>query len=144
MSSDIFTDAESDSFGKLSRINSAGLVNSVLSNLWSDFFRHFRDGKYLSANSDLDCIWTILGGEKGVETDGTQSAYLKVEKRLFDSGALQDSIVITGFGKISEEQKNKFSQHKKILLEKSLFLRRLQNKQGKGTAYDDGEDEDFE
>lgn len=136
---------DSDSFGKLSKINSAGLVNSTLSNLWTDFFRHFRDGKYLSANNDLDCIWTILGGEKNDDLNKEhEKLFMVLEEKLSTSGILEDSLQVRGFAKVSDEQIKKFLKHKGLLLQKSLFLRRLQNKQGKGTAYNDGDDEDFE
>lgn len=142
---DNFDDSPSiDEFGKLSRINSAGLVNSTLSNLWSDFFRHFRDGKYLSSNSDLDCIWTILGGEKGIEESETEDDYFKIEEKLKESGNLRDSLEVRGFGKVDDTQLGIMIKQKSIMLKKALFLRRLQNSQGKGTAYNDGEDEDFE
>jgi hypothetical protein len=133
-----------DDFGKLSKINSAGLVNSQLSNLWLEFFRHYKEGKFLSANSDLDCLWTILGGEKTIEGSNEEISYFKIEGKLNQNGKLKDSLEIRGFGNIDEKQLDILNVQKGILLEKSLFLRRLQNKQGKGTAYNDGDDEDSE
>ena len=135
---------ENEVFGKLSKINSAGLTNSTINNLWVDFFRHFRDGKFLSANSDLDCIWTILGGEKGIESSSIENDYKSIETELGKNGALKDQITTNGFEKINNEEYVKFAKNKKVLLKKALFLRRLQNQQGKGTAYLDGDDEDFD
>ena len=128
----------------LSKINSAGLVNSALHNLWLDFFRHFRRGQYMSANSDLDCVWTILGGEKGMDGSTEEKNYFNMEKELSISGGLVDSVEVNGFDKIKSEHLNKLMKHKSLLLKKSLFLRRLQNEQGKGTAYYDGDDEDLD
>lgn len=123
-----------------SKINSAGLVNITLNNLWVEYFKDFRDGKFLSANNDLDCIWTILGGD--VEEDGTvEKDYKKIEKDLSESGSLQDIIEIQGFGKVSEEQIRKLCKQKGLLQKKAVFLRRLQNKQGKGSAYEDNADD---
>ena len=133
-----------DSFGKLSKINSAGIINSTLGNLWNDFFRHFRDGRYLSANNDLDCIWTIHGGEKKVEGSEEERSYFLNEKDLSKSGNLQNSISIRGFGEVSDKELNKLIEHKGLLLKKALILRRLQNKQGKGTAYTDEDEGDFD
>ena len=133
--------SDSDNFGKISRINSAGLVNSTLSNLWNDFFGHFKKGQYLSANNDLDCIWTILGGENGIEGKTIENNYKLIELKLSKSGSLQDSIKQIGFNLIDEKQVEKFQNQKKILIEKSLFLRRLMNSQGKGTAYDEDDEE---
>ena len=138
-------DDKLECFGKVSKINSAALVNSTLNNLWIDFFRHYRAGQYLSANSDLDCIWTILGGEKGMDKDSTkETEYQKLEESLSRSGSLQDSLEVKGFGKITPEQLKKFVSHKSIILKKSVFLRRLQNSQGKGTAYYNEDEGDFD
>lgn len=142
----------SDDFGKVSKINSAGLVNQTLNDLWKDYFRHYRSGQYLAANSDLDCIWTILGGEK-VKKEKKEddkkpitphAEYAGIEKKIIASGRLRDSFEVRGFGKISKEQLDKASQQKILLQEKALFLRTLQNKQGKGTAYLDEDEGDFD
>ncbi len=127
--------------GNISKINSAGLVNLTLNNLWVDFFRDFRNGKYLSANNDLDCIWTILGGDlKDDNNDDKKQTenYKTIETELNNSGLLRNSLEVKGFGSVGDEQLKLLSKQKGILLKKSLFLRKLQNKQGKGTAYDDG------
>lgn len=141
---DDFSAEIGNDFGKLSKINSAALVNSTLSNLWLDFFRHFRAGKYLAANSDMDCIWTILGGEKDIEKNDIETNYLSIEEGLRKSGTLRDSIEVAGFGEVDEAQLIKIAKQKDILLKKSIFLRRLQNSQGKGTAYHDGDDEELD
>lgn len=128
----------------LSKINSAGLVNSTISNLWNDFFRHYRNGEFLSANADLDCLWTIFGGEKGMDGTESEEKYNLIEQELSSSGRLKDSLEITGFNKVGLEQIKTFGKHKEILMNKSLFLRRLMNEQGKGTAYQSGDDEETE
>lgn len=135
---------ETTSNEQISKINSAALVNITLTNLWNDNFRHFRLGKFLSANSDLDCIWTILGGEKNIKGTSTEKEYNKIEKRLSETGNVVDSIQTKGFNTISKDQLTRFSKQKDIILEKALFLRRLQNTQGKGTAYYDGSEEDMD
>jgi len=135
-------DTGSDDFGKLSKINSAQLVNSMLHNLWLDFFRHIREPDYNSANLDLDCIWTILGGEK--ESDDRKEAetnYKNVQGKILNLG---EETIKTGFSKPTTKDIVRYANYKKILMEKALLLRRLQNQQGKGTAYGYGEDEEFE
>ena len=131
-------------FGKLSKINSAGLVNSQLSNLWLDFFRHYRHGEYLSANSDLDCIWTILGGEKGMAESVEEVEYFTIEGELSKTGILKDNLDVKGFGKIDDKEVQRIIVQKGKLLKKAMFLRRLQNQQGKGTAYSRGNEDDFD
>ena len=137
-------DSGSDDFGKLSNFNSAGLINSTLSNLKLDFFRHYRDGKYLSANADLDCIWTILGGEKDIIGSNAEVEYDRIELEIVKAGSLTNGLEIKGFGKVDDDQLKKYAIQKKVLIKKSLFLNRLQNKQGKGTAYPDEDEGDFD
>ena len=139
---DNFDEQETDSFGKLSKINSAVIVNITLNDLWVDFFKHFRAGKFLSANNDLDCIWTILGGEKDIEGKTIEEEYTQIQKKLGKISPLLNSIPTSGFNKVPELIEKLLRIQKKILSEKSLFLRRLQNEQGKGTAYHEG-DEDY-
>ena len=132
------TNSEAD-FGKLSKINSAGLVNSTLSNLWTDFFRHIRDSRFADANNDLDCIWTILGGERGIEGEDDEEDYQGIQtkiKNLEIPPIMKDEPTLKDIAR--------YALCRKILMEKSLLLRRLQNKQGKGTAYHDGDEEDAE
>ena len=130
--------------GGFSKINSAGIVNVTLNNLWIDFYRHYRSGQYLSANSDLDCIWFILGGEKSVIDSDEEKAYFTIEKQLALSGEIRNSLEAKGFDKVNPVQVQAFKVQKPLLGEKALFLRRLQNIQGKGTAYWDGSDEEAE
>lgn len=128
--------------GELSKVNSAGLINSTIINLRQDFYRHFRQGKYLSANADLDCIWTILGGEINIEKEQTE--YQNIEKGLYDSGKLQDGFTSLGFQKVTPDQIEKFNKQKPLLLKKAIFLQKLQNSQGKGSAYRNKDDDDMD
>lgn len=130
---------ENVSDGVTSKINAAGLINLTTNNLWVDFYNDFRKGKYLSANNDLDCIWTILGGEKGVEKSPEEEAYNEIEKELKETGSLSNGISTKGFEDINPKFILRQSRQKRTLLKKALFLRRLQNEQGKGTAYEKGE-----
>lgn len=133
-----------EEFGKLSKINSAGLVNSTLSNLWLEYFRHYRTGQFLNANSDLDCIWTILGGEKGIEGEITEKKYKVIECRLIQTGNLSNTTERKGFDKVNPDVILRKGKQKLIITEKAVFLRRLMNKQGKGTAYTNEDEGDFD
>lgn len=136
---------ETEPESRESKINSAGIINISLNNLWLDFFRHYRQGQYRSAHSDLDCIWTILGGEEGIEGSEDEEGYLKIETELAKSGELVDSLEIKGFGsKLTHEQIVKFNNQKLTLKREALYLRRLQNSQGMGKAYADFSDEEAE
>lgn len=132
------TNFEDDANKALSKINSAAIVNITLNELYKDFFRHYRDGKFLSANNDLDCIWTILGGEKGVEGTDVEKDYIKIDSKV---KAFKDNLPTIGFGKVNRSHVFNLGNQKQILMEKALFLRRLLNAQGKGTAYHSAEED---
>ena len=48
---------------KTSKLNSGGLINLRLDELWKDAHKHSRLGLYSLWNADLDCIWSELAGE---------------------------------------------------------------------------------
>lgn len=127
---------------KLSKINSAILINFTLNNLWTDSFRHMKAGKFIDWNNDLDAIWIIIGGEPYIQNSDIEIEYIKINEELIKYGELTNEIKINGFGKIPDSEKIKRAKQKAILMKKALFLRRLQNEQGKGTAYID-ETEDY-
>jgi len=127
----------------LSKINSAHIVNVTLNELWKDYFRHYKARKYQDANMDLDCIWTVLGGEKGVKGSTIDKEYFDMEMKIAQTGKIYN-----GEGKklLSDEPPKEYyitiRKQMLYLQEKALFLRRLQNEQGKGSAYHDA-DEDY-
>ena len=124
---------------KISRINSAGLINSILENLWRESYTAMANGDYLKWNSKLDSIWTILGGD--CDNGGEEDIKInKINLGVYEIGSLK-SKAGNGF---SEKNNPNNSLQYQLLLRKSLFLRRLQNKQGKGTAYQNDDDDDID
>jgi hypothetical protein len=128
-----------DEENKTSKINSAGLINSTLEKLWIECYTAMANGNYSLWNIKLDSIWSILGGDckKGSDEDNSIN---KINLEIYNAGNLKGKMGI-GFGK--KENPNN-ALHYQLLLQKNLFLRRLQNSQGKGTAYDTGDKDDFE
>ncbi len=124
---------------KMSRINSAGLINITLENLWKDCFNAVSVGKLNLWNTKLDAIWMILGGDV-VEDSPEDKEINKMDLEIYELGSLKPGASV-GFKKSSNE--NSTTQYQ-LLKKKSLFLRRLQNKQGKGTAYQSDDDFDFD
>lgn len=124
---------------KLSRINAAGLINSTLENLWKDCYSAMAKGNYLLWNTKLDSIWAILGGDckEGDDEDKNMS---KINLKIYENGDFKTKI---GSGFLEKNNPNNAIQYQ-LLLRKSLFLRRLQNKQGKGTAYINEDEDDFD
>lgn len=122
---------------KVSKINAAGLMNLTIKRLWDNFYEHFRAVKYNECNRDLDCLWVELGGD---EEDNSEAAknyasidmevaanYCKIPERK-------------GFATVKNEHIPIMAKQYRLLMKKAIFLRRLQNKQGKGTAYLDDSD----
>lgn len=124
---------------KSSRINAAGIINITLENLWRDTYSAMAKGDYLLWNTKLDSIWAILGGDVKDGSDDDLN-FSKINIKLYESGSLKSKV---GEGFAKKSNPNNSVQYQ-ILLKKSLFLRRLQNSQGKGTAYETGDDYDFE
>ncbi len=126
---------------KISRINAAGIINVTLENLWKDVFNSLSQGNLVIWNRKLDCIWSILGGDVK-EGDNNDKEMKALNERIYSTGSLNHKR--TGFKKIEEDESTKMSMQYILLNEKNLFLRRLQNKQGKGTAYQRDDDDDFD
>jgi hypothetical protein len=126
---------------KLSKINSAGLINLTLENLFKEAYYYLVQGDFVKWNRKLDSIWCILGGDVEPNAEDEKN-FLKLEEQLYATGPLGKKTL--GFKKAGDDLKNSSAQQYLILRNKSLFLRRLQNKQGKGTAYYDSSDDDFE
>jgi hypothetical protein len=126
---------------KTSRINAAGIINISLENLWRDAYSALSKGNLVLWNRKLDSIWIILGGDvkKGSEED---IKYDKMDLQLYLTGSLNHKTI--GFEKHTPNESINMAKQYLLLKEKSLFLRRLQNSQGKGTAYLDERDDDFD
>lgn len=137
-----YLNIDSEAPQALSKINSAALINFRMDAIIKDANRHARAGQYMKWNDDLDCLWWEVGSdvkEGSPEEDRFKELDKKVIEALSDSPSLKQ-----GFERYSPEDLSKLAKQKIALKEKALFIRRLINRQGKGTAYDDGEDEDFE
>jgi hypothetical protein len=97
-------------------------------------------GDLVTWNRKLDALWLILGGDT---TDTLiDDEFNKIDLQLHTTGSLKYKK--TGFQIPTDSESGIKAVQYLILRKKSLFLRRLQNKQGKGTAYDTGNDYDIE
>lgn len=126
---------------KVSRINSAGIINVTLENLWKETYQAMAKADLVTWNRKLDAIWCILGGDV---KDGEQpdKDFNAIDLKIHETGALSHNKV--GFGFKTDSDKDKSSLQYVLLRRKSLFLRRLQNSQGKGTAYATNDEDDFD
>ena len=117
--------------------------------LWKDSHRHMRDGQYNKWNEDLDCIWLELARDLKEDKVDENKDYTKLtdkfkefEGKITAEGQINDKEP-AGFEVLKKEDIERRNKHYKILMDKQLFLARLENKVGKGTTFDD-EDDDWD
>jgi hypothetical protein len=125
--------------GGVSRFNSGALINMRLNNLWNDAHNHKRKGKYASWNGDLDAVWCELVGDVK-EGSPKDKDFDKINGDLAKLAPIRNWDVVHGFNKTNSTIQLKQQLQYAQLIKKEAFLRRLQNKQGKGTAYDQEDD----
>ncbi len=125
----------------ISRINAAGIINITIENLWRDVFSSMSKGDLVTWNRKLDSIWSILGGD--VKEDEKEDKNMNsLNQTLYETGSLNHKKI--GFKKFESDESENMALQYLILNKKNLFLRRLQNSQGKGTAYQRDDDDDFD
>lgn len=140
----MFFMAEKQFTPKTSKINSGMLQVIRLDLLWKDAHFHSRNGMYRKWNEDLDRIWCELAGDvKEDVKEGEKTEAEKYEDLDKEYVKTISNIQKKGFKSYSDEDLKKLHFQKKALMNKETFLRKLQNKQGKGTAYD-LDDDDFD
>lgn len=130
---------------KTSKYNSGIAQIYRLDNLWKDTHRHARALQFSLWNLDLDRVWCELA--KDLEEQGKfPEKYTKLsefDNQLANLGPFIDSPP-AGWQEMNETATQNRAKQYKILLEKELFLRRLENEVGKGTAWDDASADDWE
>jgi len=127
----------------VSKYSSGVSILIRIDGLWKDANTHSRAGLFSKWNTDLDVIWRELARdlkdeiykEKKEEFDAFDSALISVG-RFKDSGS-------ETFDSLAETEITKRDKHYKILNNKELFLKRLENSIGKGTTWGDKDEEDF-
>ena len=123
-----------------SKYNSALAQLYRLDNLWKDCHSHSRTNQFVRWNLDLDAIWRELSDwTKDEDDDCLRFKELNIK---LQAAGLFEPTMENGFKGINvKELSLKSSKIYNLLMEKEIFLRRLQNKQGKsGAAEDDLDD----
>jgi hypothetical protein len=131
---------------KISKYSSGINIIVRLDSLWKDTHRHSREGAFSKWNSDLDRIWLELArdySEGSEEWKDKKEKFDKFEKDITTEGGFHD-FKREGFEKTPRETYLKREKVYKILMDKQLFLARLENELGKGTTHDDGDEDDFD
>lgn len=124
---------------KVSKINAAALINLIIAKLWEDSHRNSRTGDLSKWNADLNCIWVELAGDVESESD-QENEFKKIETEIVNSGSLSKKKA-TGFEQVTDNEILRHAKQHNLLMKKAVFLKRLQNAQGKGTAYQDNADD---
>jgi len=112
---------------KISKYNQALGQLMRLDNLWRTFHNLVLKGSLQQADFVLDRVWGELSGDTRTPDETGKKENDDKLSKFIDKGIID---------------KTKKLQFYKALMEKETFLRKLQNKQGKGTAYQD--EDDFE
>ena len=139
---------------QVSKYNSGINIIMRLDELWKDTHKYSRMGMFDRWNSTLDRVWVELARDinetdyqdkkEGGETIlGKKSNYDNFDVRLKAIGDFQDKKE-NEFEKPDKDKNTKRAKQYKVLIEKELFLRRLENKLGKGTAWDDMDEDGFD
>lgn len=111
--------------------------------LWKDANIHSCTGQYSKWNTKLDVIWRELARDI-LEKDWEEKKkdFDKFDEQLVEAGPFKDGGSDT-FDDITTDESKIRSKHYRILNDKELFLKRLENKLGKGTTFSDGDEDDF-
>jgi hypothetical protein len=135
--------AEEENSQKVSKYNTAFLINNRLHKLWLEVTTHLKLGRFASCDLALNDLWIELAGdlEEDKDYDNYKTKAKEIDSELLKYGTLRDNNGGEGFeDPLSQEIKNRNLQYK-ALIEKALFLKRLEKYLGKGTAWSEEEDD---
>ena len=114
-----------------------------INGLWEDANASSCSGQYSKWNTKLDVIWRELARDiLESDYDEKKKGFDSFDTKLIKTGQFIDSGSDT-FDSISSDIMKKRAEQYKILNDKELFLKRLENKLGKGTTFSDGDEDDF-
>lgn len=135
---------EGEQTKRISKYSSGVSIQIRLDTLWRDANNHSRIGLFLRWNNDLDTIWRELARDISEdEYEDYKDKFDKFDKELIKLGNFEDR-ANEGFNPLSKDQILKRDKQYKVLSEKELFLKRLENHLGKGTTFVDGDESDWE
>lgn len=128
--------------GKVSKINSASFSLMRLHNLWLDCNKFSRSGEYEQWNRCIDALWRELAGD--LTDDDPDVTKMKEFNLKLNDLTIDNVNKPHPFKKVSPGYLALRSKQYSLLDSKEIFVRRLQNKQGKGSAYKDEFDDGIE
>lgn len=129
-----YSDSHSEE-GRTSKYSGAIAQLYRIDDLWKDVHKHSRQGDFVKWNLDLDRLWSELS-EDIKDNSPEDLEFKKINKVLADNGLFNMKRPV-GFSSPSAKDLGSHGLMYVLLLRKEIFLRRLQNKQGKGAKYED-------
>jgi len=132
-----------DTEALISKHSSGVSIIIRINGLWIDANSFSCSGKFSKWNTKLDVIWRELARDiNRDEYNEMKKEFDSFDEKLTETGQFQD----TGSDSFDDlpgiSQENRSKQYR-ILNDKELFLKRLENKLGKGTTFSDGDEDDF-
>jgi hypothetical protein len=134
---------------KVSKYSSGINILKRVDELWKDTHKHSREGNFSKWNDDLDRIWLELARDLKDKPQKPElgfginnNKFNSYDELLAEEGDFEDNPQ-QGFRPLNKNQISKRNKHYKILMEKQLFLARLENAIGKGTTLEDEDDDDY-
>ena len=129
-----------------SKFNSGMLINLRLNNLWILTHNYARKGLYSDWSAVLDRLWCELAGDISDDDKGKaiEESFYKIDEEIAKVGVTNWGKTHEGFAEKTQALKLLQTKQYRLLMKKEIFLRKLQNKQGKGTAYYDESENDWE
>lgn len=123
-----------------SKINAAGIINDRVQALWSRANTASIQGNFLMWNAFLDSLWQEFAADaqqNKKDEDSDETTFDKIQKKLVKSNFFSINEEKEGFHVLSKTDLEKKREHRQILSEKHIFLKKLEKKQGRGGAYKD-------
>ena len=115
-----------------------------LDELWKKVNNAATSNNFTLWNTILDRIWCELARDlQEDEYEKKEETFKDFDNEIANNGGFNDEEP-GGFKHVSKDLVQKRSDLYYILMKKDLFLRRLENHLGKGTSYDDGDEDDFD
>lgn len=133
-------DESGDDSKKISKYNSGIAQLYRIDNLWKDAHRDCRLGKLNRWNWTLDRVWLELAGDLDEKENEKDKATIKSFNDINNKVADLNTRIIKKSIKVKDFTEKLYQ----LLMDKELFLRRLQNELGKGSAYQDYDEDDWE
>lgn len=128
---------EEDISPKISKYNSGVAQIYRLDNLWKNTHSYAFKGDYSMWNLALDRLWLELASDlNNGDLKEFKAEYEAIELKLKLSGSFFD-VAPSGFKSIPKDLQIKKAIQYKLLMDKQLLMKRIENSTGKGTAYQD-------